>query len=416
LRAIRDLEQKGAASGQDHLIKWLLYLDNPVRQKLLDEVIARNPGVNITAGNQDLEGTPWHSKFAALDPSSSIFRIPGSTPANPSDFPSLPGYNSPSLAGLNETERLTRIDPRFTGVLPAFPALSPNEQRLGQLPPTTAMPPEPQVLQFHSETGQPLMRLSDGSQVLGPPAPADRGSALLMGAAVLSAGAMMIPGAQGLGAALLAGATVTAATRPAFSANNPSESQVADGSVFSKGAAPYDSFDGDYSPLRFGKDWGGSLRIPSRPPRIESKTLDREAAHSTTFADRFGNWANTPAGTIPAQDAAEAPAAPAAGTVAPEEVRRLTRVNASNAGSVFASGSAPVPYLPSTEFNDRFGNWTMPTGVDRPPQTSRPIGVFADEPSYLIPHPIFGVDDPGNPHNDAEEWFSRWIRPLLRPE
>lgn len=76
-----------------------------------------------------------------------------------------------------------------------------------------------------------------------------------------------------------------------------------------------------------------------------------------------------------------------------------------------------MPYLPSTEFNDRFGNWTTPTADGRPPQTSKPIGAFADETSYLIPPPIFGVDGLGsNPHNDAEEWFSRWVRPLLPPE
>jgi len=105
----------------------------------------------------------------------------------------------------------------------------------------------------------------------------------------------------------------------------------------------------------------------------------------------------------------------AAGAVAPEEVRRLTRVNASNAGSVFEAGSSPVPYLPSPEFNDRFGNWSMPT-EGLPQQASRPVGAFNDEPSYVIPPPIWGSEDPGNPQNDAEEWFSRWIRPLLRQE
>ncbi|WP_143278705.1 hypothetical protein [Bradyrhizobium sp. Y36] len=75
-----------------------------------------------------------------------------------------------------------------------------------------------------------------------------------------------------------------------------------------------------------------------------------------------------------------------------------------------------MPHLPSTEFNDRFGNWTLPTANSDQPQPSKPIGAFADEPSYLIPPPIFGVNVPGNPSNGAEEWFSRWIRPLLRPD
>ena len=51
LRAIRGLEERGANAGLDHLIKWMLYLDNPERRKQLDDVIDRNPGVNITAGN-----------------------------------------------------------------------------------------------------------------------------------------------------------------------------------------------------------------------------------------------------------------------------------------------------------------------------------------------------------------------------
>jgi hypothetical protein len=37
----------------------------------------------------------------------------------------------------------------------------------------------------------------------------------------------------------------------------------------------------------------------------------------------------------------------------------------------------------------------MPT-ADRPQQASRPIGAFADEPSYLVPPPIFGADAPVN--------------------
>jgi hypothetical protein len=152
--------------------------------------------------------------------------------------------------------------------------------------------------------------------------------------------------------------------------------------------------------------------------RAADNSFGQSPMSAGTFADRFGNWSETLNGTMPAQpsDGGEAQSAAVAGALAPEDVRRLTRVNASNAGSVFASGSAPVPYLPSTEFNDRFGNWSMPNGEGGPQRTSKPIGAFADEPSYIIPPPIFGSDDPGNPRNDAEEWFSRWIRPLIGPE
>jgi hypothetical protein len=91
-------------------------------------------------------------------------------------------------------------------------------------------------------------------------------------------------------------------------------------------------------------------------------------------------------------------------------------VNETNAGNVFTTGSAPVPFLPSTAFDDRFGSWTIPAAGGQQPQPTKPIGVFADEPSYFIPPPIFGVYGAINPHSDSEEWFSRWIRPLLPPE
>ena len=153
-------------------------------------------------------------------------------------------------------------------------------------------------------------------------------------------------------------------------------------------------------------------------PLVGHYPLDPDVARASTFADRFGNWADTSAGTVPARPSnlPEGAATPDAATLAPEEVRRLTRVNESNAGSAFRSGSAPVPYLPSTEFNDRFGNWSMPTADGRRPEPSRLIGPFANEPSYFIPPPIFGVDGAGSPHNDAEEWYARWIRPLRGPE
>jgi hypothetical protein len=225
-----------------------------------------------------------------------------------------------------------------------------------------------------------------------------------MGAGVLGAGALMVPGTQSLGAALLASLAAAALTRPAFSATTPNGTKIADRSVFSNGAAPYEAFDVNVSGLRTGNGWNDSAG-PSP-----------ETGRAGTFVDRFGNWIDTSTGTMPAQNSPETPPPPAAGVVAPEEVRRLTRINESNASSVFTSGSAPVPYPPSTEFNERFGSWTVPTADGRPPQVSRPIGIFADEPSYLIPPPIFGVDGSGELRNDAEEWFSRWVRPLLRPE
>jgi len=405
LKAIRELEQRGANAGKNHLIKWLLYLDNPERQKLLDDVIARNPGINLTAGNQDLEGTPWQSKFAALDPSSSMLRIPGSTAAEPSDFPPLPGYSSPSFAGLNEQERFAPIDPRFTGVLESFPAPNPNEQGLGQLPPTTASPPDPLIFTFDPATGAPLP-FSERSPILDPGPPSSGTPPVaLYGAATIAALLAIAPEFAPLWAAL--GAAAVMGTAPARGTGTKSKG------VLSVGTTPYNAFTSNdlATPSN-----GSSSLPPALRSQAEDHTLDREPERASTFADRFESWISTPAGTIPTQVAPAASGASVAEAAAPEEVRRLTRVNASNAGSVFTSGSAPVPYLPSTELNDRFGNWTVPTADGGPRQTSKPIGVFAAEPSYLIPPPIFGVDGPGSPRNDAEEWFSHWIRPLLRPD
>ncbi|WP_167358280.1 hypothetical protein [Bradyrhizobium stylosanthis] len=334
-------------------------------------------------------GSPISQHFEAVGP---VPHLPGFI--HPVIDARLPSLIPPPLEGVDKPEGFAPSSPLLTYGLPGFPVPSPEWQRAMQLPPSTALPPEPQVLQFHTETGQPLTLLSDGSQVLGPPAPPDRGSALLMGAGVLGAGALMTPGLQGLGARILTGGVAAALSQPAFSANTSSATKAAGGSVFAKGAAPYNPFD--------------SVRPADEP----------SAARPTTFADRFGSWIETPAGAAPAQtsNALGVPSTAAADAVAPDEVRRLTRVNEANAGSVFSSGSAPIPYLPSTEFNDRYGIWTVPTADGWPAQESRPMGVFADEPGYLIPPPIFGVDSSGNSHNEAEEWFSRWIRPLLRQD
>ena len=356
------------------------------------------------------EGSPISLHFTAVGP---VPGLPGLVP--PFVDTRLPGFIPPPLEGVNKPEGFTPSNPLLTYGLPGFPVPSPEWQRAMQLPPTTAAPPEPQVLQFHSELGQPLTRLSDGSPVLGPQAPPDQGSALIMGAGVLGAGALMVPGTQSLGAALLASLAAAALTRPAFSATTPNGTKPADRSVFSNGAAPYEAFDVNGSDLRTGNGWNDPAG-PSRLSQTESRIFGPETGRAGTFIDRFGNWIDTSTGTMPAQNSPETPLRPAAGVVAPEEVRRLTRINESNASSVFTSGSAPVPYPPSTEFNERFGSWTVPTADGRPPQVSRPIGIFADEPSYLTPPPIFGVDGSGELRNDAEDWFSRWVRPLLRPE
>lgn len=412
VRELREREQKGVKTGNPNLGKFSAILGNPERAKLLSEAIANNPGVKITSENKNLGGTPWQPKFTAIDSIPDFSRTPGLAPASPEDSPPLPGSLLPALDDLNRPEGFTQSDPPLRYGSPGLPLPDPDWQRRWQLPPSTAMPPpDEQVLQFHPVTGQPLKFLSDLSPVIGPAAPVDHDAALWAGMAVLGAGALLIPGVDvaAIGAALLAGATAATVARPAFGA------PASDASVFSKGAAPYNPF--IQAPLAAGRPVGsGDLPGSTFGPPMASRAPDQRAAQAGSFDDRFGNWTETPAGTAPAQAPRMLGVAPnaATGAVAPEEVRRLTRVNESNAGSVFASGTSPVPYALSSDLNGRFGNWSMP--ANGPPRASRPIGAFADEPSYVIPPPIWGLGDPVNPRDDAGEWFSRWIQPLLRQE
>lgn len=327
----------------------------------------------------------------------------------------LRGFSPPARSDQDEKEGFTQSDPRFTGVVPPFSAPGPNEQQFGQLPPTTAAPSDPLLLRFDPMTGaplpfyeNPLMRDASGN-----------GSSLaqdilpwLAGGAAVGIAAPFVPAWL---AAILVGLAVTSRVA---NAQEPSSGAARDtatdnGRVFSTGAPAYNAFINESMAGNTTSNSASMSPMPGSPPS-QRAPLAQDAASGGSFSDRFGNRTEMPVGTGPAA-ASISPAAPpthAANAVPPPEVRRLTRVNASNAGSVFTSGSAPVPYLPS----DRFGNWTVPTADGRPPQTGGPIGELANEPSYLIPPPIFGADDPGNARNEAEEWFSRWIRPFLRPE
>lgn len=402
-RDLRDREQRGLETGHDHLLLWSAIQGHAPREELLDKAVEQDPQ-NITARNRHLGGTRY-SKFTPVD---DIFHIPPSTPANPADAPLPPPFFPPFLQWLNEPEGFTRNDPRFAGVLPAFPAAGRNEQQFGRLPPTTAAPSDPLVLRSDPVTGMPLPfyenPLAGGSSLAHDVLP------WLAGAAAVGAAAPFIP------AWLLAVGGILALSRAATAQEGRTDATMGAATsgegVLSTGAPAYNTLDNGRDADRAAGDTALST-LASQSGGVSS--FDPEA-HAATLADRFGNWTSTPRGTMPAENPPEAAAKPAAASVVPEEARRLIRINESNAGSVFTSGSAPVPYLPPTEFNERFGNWTVPTADGGPPQTSKPIGIVADEPSYLIPPPIFGVDGPGNLHNGAEEWFSRWIRPLLGPE
>ncbi|WP_271617453.1 AHH domain-containing protein [Bradyrhizobium sp. CCBAU 51745] len=409
--ALGKFEQRSAEAGNHHLGKWSAILGNVAREKLLSEAIRDNPRLNLTSENKDLAGTPWQQKFVAADDS---FGVPGSQAINPNHVPQLPGFIPSPLPEL-APEGFTRIDPRLTDGLSGFPAASPDWQRFGQLPPSTAAPSDPLVLKFDPMTGaplpydeNPLMRDPDSKSSV-----AQDALPWLFGGAALGVAAPFVLSTLpawvwGLGALGAAGASAGASA-------NAKPSNNSSGGVSSTGAPPYNPFSTDAASHVNGKG-GGVLGSQSSAPSLTNNTADQEVARPGAFNDRFGSWPGIPAVAASSQPSGDpqAPAAGVAGAAASDELRRLTRVNASNAGSAFESRSAPVPYLPSPEFDDRFGNWQLEG--KRPQQVSSPVNTFADEPSYAIPPPIWGLDTPANLRNDSEEWFSRWIQPLLRQD
>lgn len=344
--------------------------------------------------------SPISQHFEAVEP---VPDRPGLIP--PVIDTRVPPFIPPLPEDLNRPEGLTPGPPQTYG-LPGLRAADPRG--FGALPPTTVPPQDPLVLRFDPASGAPLP-FFERSPILDPdpPSAATPPNALYGVAAVAALGVVapqLLPLLGMLGAMGLAG------TVPARASGAESGAGITGKGVFSTGTTPYDPF----APSNPAPRAGGSSLGLAPGWLVEDNSPKPE--HASTFVDRFGNWASTPSGTMPAEHLPQVAPTPAAGSVAPEDVRRLARVNESNAGSVFTSGSAPIPYLPSTEFNERFGSWTVPTAAARQSQPGSPIGAFADEPSYLIPPPIFGVDGPGNPRKDAEKWFSRWIRPLLPPE
>lgn len=353
-------------------------------------------------------GSPISLQFTGLDP---IADAPGLVPSLIDTR--LRGLSPPAGSDWGKNEGFSQVDPRLMGGLPPFSPPGSNEQRLGQLPPTTATQSDPLVLPYDPITG--ITQYYDNPLAGGTPVVRDAINALGLtaggAAAVLLAPPSILPWLLGIGG-------ISAITRAANAQEgNSGEAMGAAtprGGVFSTGAPPYNTSNNG---LNVDNAAGArAVFAPLTPTPLPggASSLDPEAP-ADTFADRFGEWTTRPAGTMPAKDPAVA-ATSAAGSVAPEDVRRLTRVNETNAGNVFTTGSAPVPHLPSTVFDERFGSWTAPGAGGQQPQPSKPVGVFADEPSYLIPPPIFGVDGPVNPNSDGEEWFSRWIRPLLRSE
>lgn len=351
-------------------------------------------------------------------PISLQFTAVGQTPGLKGLVPSvvdsrLPGFSSPSLSGLTQVEGFTPSNPFLTHGLPGFPAPDRSWQGLGRLPPSVAAPRNPLVLSFDPSSGS-YQPFSGPSPILEPDPPsAAMPPTALYSAAGLAALAVAVPELLPLWARLaVTMAGTAAASAPAF-ASGVNASGRASGGVFSTGAAPYDAFDHSFAPI---DSSGYDLGPASGTQPIEQKALAQPPEHADSFVDRFGNWDDTSAGAMTAATSGVlgTPASNSASAARPEDVRRLTRVNSSNSANPFVSGSPPVPYLLSPELDGRYGS--MPPAAESP-QASRPIGAFAEQSSYAFPPPIWKSEGPGGTQrNDAEEWYSRWIKPYLRQE
>jgi len=58
----------------------------------------------------------------------------------------------------------------------------------------------------------------------------------------------------------------------------------------------------------------------------------------------------------------------------------------------------------------------VPNLPQRPSQGDRPVGLFNNQPTpnSRVPAPVFGLPDvSAMPSDNMDDWFSRWIKPLL---
>lgn len=397
---LRQAEERARELDQPHLTLWHAVSGDSRKEQIILDAIKSNPSEYITAQNKNLKGT-FLPEFAAID---DHFETPPSTPYDPSKIPSLPPLAPPPVGWLNQPEGFSPGDPRFAGALPAFPQLDPNDQRLGQLPPTTAAPSDPQVFLYDPFTGVP--NPGAGPSPILNPGTSDAGMppAWLYAGAGLAALAALFPAMWPYLAALGAG---YAATVPAHAAE--SESGTARNGITSASTAA--SPNAWSSGNSFSQSGAGNSfhREPSHPDERHGQAPET----GSSFADRFGAWTDTPNGSVPEPRMADPPVTVTAGAVSSDELRRLTRSNALNAGSVFTFGSAPIPHLPST----KSGNGNVHVNGERSGQSSQPIGALSGEPAYVSPPPpVFGVEASASPALDAERWFARWIRPHLGPQ
>jgi hypothetical protein len=105
---------------------------------------------------------------------------------------------------------------------------------------------------------------------------------------------------------------------------------------------------------------------------------------------------------------------------APDNLRRLTRLEPDGRREASSPQTSPLPFVPPAAdgFDDRFGRWiNSADGSRERQQPSRPVGILSGDPNpiYSVQPPIWGSSgQQGGRPDDGEDWFSRWIRPLMQ--
>lgn len=107
-------------------------------------------------------------------------------------------------------------------------------------------------------------------------------------------------------------------------------------------------------------------------------------------------------------------------TDAPDSFRRLISRESDGRREASDPQTSPLPFVPSAVngLDGRFGRWTnAANGSAEPQRPSRPVGILSGEPNpiYSVQPPIWGSFGPQSGRaDDGEDWFSRWIRPLMQ--
>jgi hypothetical protein len=207
----------------------------------------------------------------------------------------------------------------------------------------------------------------------------------------------------------------------------------------------------------------GFVNAPPRIPNSSPGTFLNPAPMDPTASSPFGTGGQFAPGaatsTRPIYETRSFVAPPenaaSPGTRTNDRVLR-GRVASNPATSVFDGGAPAVPYVPpgatfapgrQDSFGDRFGNWTSPqanapqtdpskirvlSGYVTAPdgsllpltipkqaqrQPGRSAGAVTSQPmpDHPVPPPIFGLPDRSTASSDdMDDWFSRWIKPLMR--